>query len=155
MKIIAGNWKMNGTRAGLANMLCDLENVDSDNTVILCVPYTMLRAGNSRVAIGAQDVSAHTHGAFTGEVSAKMIADAGAKYVIVGHSECRFGIAGIVQYCVECQCGKFTIDLKFWERTDFVRNSLVADHKTQVICAIFRHLFGRHFGQDLLCKFIL
>lgn len=89
MKIIAGNWKMNGSRAGLENMLCDLENVDTDNTVILCVPYTMLCAGNARVAIGAQDVSQHTHGAYTGSVSAQMVADAGAKYVIVGHSECR------------------------------------------------------------------
>ena len=44
MKIIAGNWKMNGARTGLDAMLCDLEKVDTKNTVILCVPYTMLRA---------------------------------------------------------------------------------------------------------------
>ena len=89
MKIIAGNWKMNGTRAGLDAMLRDLEKVETNNTVILCVPYTMLCTGNGRVAIGAQDVSQHTHGAYTGAVSAQMVADAGAKYVIVGHSECR------------------------------------------------------------------
>ena len=87
MKIIAGNWKMNGSRTGLDAMLCDLEKVDTKNTVVLCVPYTMLCAGNARVAIGAQDVSQHTHGAYTGSVSAQMVADAGAKYVIVGHSE--------------------------------------------------------------------
>lgn len=89
MKIIAGNWKMNGTRSGLDSMLRDLENVETNNTIILCVPYTMLRAGNTRVSIGAQDVSQHTHGAYTGSVSAQMVADTGAKYVIVGHSECR------------------------------------------------------------------
>lgn len=89
MKIIAGNWKMNGSRDALEKMAQDLASVESDNKVILCVPFTMLGAGSDRVAIGAQDVSAHTHGAYTGEVSAKMIADTGAKYVIVGHSECR------------------------------------------------------------------
>ncbi|MDW2958277.1 MAG: triose-phosphate isomerase [Alphaproteobacteria bacterium] len=89
MKIIAGNWKMNGSRDALEKMAQDLASVESDNKVILCVPFTMLGVGSDRVAIGAQDVSAHTHGAYTGEVSAKMIADTGAKYVIVGHSECR------------------------------------------------------------------
>ena len=89
MKIIAGNWKMNGSRATLNTMLQELANIDTQNTVILCVPYTMLNAGTKNVSIGAQDVSRHTHGAYTGEISAQMIADSGAKYVIVGHSECR------------------------------------------------------------------
>ena len=89
MKIIAGNWKMNGTRAGLESMVRDLSTVDTPNTVILCVPYTMLGVKSDKIAIGAQDISAHPSGAFTGEVSASMVADCGAKYVIVGHSECR------------------------------------------------------------------
>lgn len=89
MKIIAGNWKMNGTRAGLESMVRDLSSIDTENTIILCVPYTMLGVESDKIAIGAQDVSCHTHGAYTGEVSATMIADTGAKYVIVGHSECR------------------------------------------------------------------
>ncbi len=89
MKIIAGNWKMNGTRTSLENMLTALDSVDTENRIILCVPYTMLRAGTARTAIGAQDVSAHTSGAYTGEVSAAMVADTGAKYTIVGHSERR------------------------------------------------------------------
>ena len=89
MKIIAGNWKMNGTRENLDSMIDALSSIETDNKIILCVPFTMLGAKSNRVAIGAQDVSAHTHGAYTGEVSAKMIADTGAKYVIVGHSECR------------------------------------------------------------------
>ncbi len=89
MKIIAGNWKMNGTRTGLASMIDALQNVDTENTVILCVPYTMLGVDAGRVSLGAQDVSTHEKGAYTGEVSASMVRDAGAKYVIVGHSECR------------------------------------------------------------------
>ena len=89
MKVIAGNWKMNGTSAAVRDMVAALQNIDTANRVILCVPFTMLGAGSERVAIGAQDVSVHDHGAYTGEVSAKMIADTGAKYVIVGHSERR------------------------------------------------------------------
>lgn len=80
---------MNGSRDALVNMVAALQNLDSKNTVVLCVPYTMLCVDGGRVNIGAQDVSAHEHGAYTGEVSAAMIADTGAKYVIVGHSERR------------------------------------------------------------------
>lgn len=89
MKIIAGNWKMNGSRAGLADMLAALKDIDTNNTVVLCVPYTMIQPTAERVALGAQDVSQHDKGAYTGEVSGAMLRDAGAKYVIVGHSERR------------------------------------------------------------------
>lgn len=89
MKIIAGNWKMNGTREMLKNMIDALRGVKTKNHVILCVPYTLLNVAPGVASIGAQDVSRHDHGAFTGEVSANMIAATGAKYVIVGHSECR------------------------------------------------------------------
>ena len=89
MKIIAGNWKMNGSRAALGEMIDAITGVKTENRVILCVPFTMVRAGTENVAIGAQDISAHEKGAYTGEVSGAMLADAGAKYVIVGHSERR------------------------------------------------------------------
>lgn len=89
MKIIAGNWKMNGSRASLESMVQDLSLVDTNNRIILCVPFTMLGVKSNKVAIGAQDISTHTHGAYTGEVSASMVADTGAKYTIIGHSECR------------------------------------------------------------------
>ena len=89
MKIIAGNWKMNGSRENLGQMLDKLGSVSGPNRIILCVPFTMVRPGTANVAIGAQDVSAFDHGAYTGEVSAPMLSDAGAKYVIVGHSERR------------------------------------------------------------------
>ena len=89
MKIIAGNWKMNGTRTALSEMINALQNIDTQNKIILCVPYTLLNIDSGRIALGAQDTSTHDHGAYTGEVSAQMIAETGAKYVIVGHSERR------------------------------------------------------------------
>lgn len=89
MKIIAGNWKMNGTREMLKNMLNALRDVATKNRVILCVPHTLLNTESDTASIGAQDVSTHDHGAYTGEISATMLRDAGAKYVIVGHSERR------------------------------------------------------------------
>ena len=89
MKIIAGNWKMNGTRTGLREMQSALAGVNTENRVILCVPFTFIDDATGPAAIGAQDVSAHDHGAFTGQVSATMLRESGAKYVIVGHSERR------------------------------------------------------------------
>lgn len=89
MKIIAGNWKMNGTSATLRDMVAALDAVETDNTIIICPPFTMLTPGTTHVNIGAQDISEHDHGAFTGDVSGQMLRDAGASYVIVGHSERR------------------------------------------------------------------
>ncbi|MBO7509148.1 MAG: triose-phosphate isomerase [Alphaproteobacteria bacterium] len=89
MKIIAGNWKMNGSRADLDKMISAIDGTSTENRVILCVPFTMLRQGTNRVSIGAQDISTHARGAYTGEVSGAMITESGAKYVIVGHSERR------------------------------------------------------------------
>lgn len=89
MKIIAGNWKMNGSRAELETMISAMDCVETENTVVICAPFTMLGGGSDKVSVGAQDVSAHEKGAYTGEVSAKMLAEIGTKYVIVGHSERR------------------------------------------------------------------
>jgi triosephosphate isomerase len=94
--IIAGNWKLNLVReegAALVRQLketCDTDAVD----VVVCPTYTTLAAvqpvlAGSRIALGAQDVSWEAQGAFTGEVSAKMLIDAGCRYVIIGHSERR------------------------------------------------------------------
>ena len=90
MKIIAGNWKMNGSRMELEEMQDALSKISTENRVILCVPFTMIGGPKKApLAIGAQDVSAHENGAFTGEVSALMLWAQGARYVIVGHSERR------------------------------------------------------------------
>lgn len=80
---------MNGSHAMLDEMITACGKIDTKNQVILCVPFTMLHPIDGKISLGAQDVSAHDHGAYTGEVSASMLRDAGAKYVIVGHSERR------------------------------------------------------------------
>ena len=89
MKFIIGNWKMNGSREILREMIEKTNGIKTENRVVLCVPFTMLGEKSESIAFGAQDVSAHERGAYTGEVSAAMLIAAGAKYVIVGHSERR------------------------------------------------------------------
>lgn len=94
-KLAAGNWKMNGSLAGL-DMLADVAAaMDSDSAeAVICPPSAYLMpavtaAQGSSVGIGAQDCHAEPKGAFTGDISAPMIKDIGATYVIVGHSERR------------------------------------------------------------------
>ena len=95
-KLIAGNWKMNGNAAANEALVRALiEGMgDAACTVAVCVPapylaqVNALRAG-SRLELGAQDVSEHVQGAYTGEVSAAMLKEFGVRYVIVGHSERR------------------------------------------------------------------
>ena len=89
MKIIIGNWKMNGDSEALNNLFNDLSDVKTKNHIVLCVPFTLLNTKSDQISLGAQDVSEYESGTHTGEISAKMIADTGAKYVIVGHSERR------------------------------------------------------------------
>lgn len=89
MKIIIGNWKMNGSREILREMIDKTNELKTENRVVLCVPFTMLGEKSKIIAFGAQDVSTHERGAYTGEVSASMLGASGAKYVIVGHSERR------------------------------------------------------------------
>ena len=97
-RLIAGNWKMNGQRAegrALAQAVVDrAKNVPSDRDLLVCPPATLLGEiaaiiAVGRVALGAQDCAIEERGAFTGEVSAEMIADLGCSFVIVGHSERR------------------------------------------------------------------
>ena len=95
--IVAGNWKLNGTideTETLINALLDGESKNPKVTVIVCPPYTSLTTASkllkgSHIAVGAQDMSEHEKGAFTGEISTSMLLTAGATYVILGHSERR------------------------------------------------------------------
>ena len=94
-KIVAGNWKMHGTRTSaraLVDAIVAAPPMVCEVAVFPPFPYLAeLIAGHAKAPIcfGAQDVSAHDKGAFTGEVSAAMIKDVGARYVLVGHSERR------------------------------------------------------------------
>jgi len=95
-KLIAGNWKMNGNAAANEALVRALiEGIgDAACTAAVCVPtpylaqVNALRAG-SALELGAQDVSEHVQGAYTGEVSAAMLKEFGVRYAIVGHSERR------------------------------------------------------------------
>ena len=95
-KLIVGNWKMNGSRAAnvtlLNGIVAGLGNARAACAV--CVPAPFLQQceevlAGTPVAWGAQDVSMHASGAYTGEVCAQMLAEFGCRYVIVGHSERR------------------------------------------------------------------
>jgi triosephosphate isomerase len=94
-KLVAGNWKMHGSRAMaealLAELVAGLPLAGVEVAVMPPFPYLAdLAARHSgKVAFGAQDVSEHPKGAYTGEVAAAMLAEVGCRYVIVGHSERR------------------------------------------------------------------
>lgn len=105
--LIAGNWKMNGSLAANELLIGELMQVlgqqaDWAGQVAVCVPSAYLsqisnlikpldgmKSAHSAVELGAQDVSAHESGAYTGEVGATMLKDFGVRYAIVGHSERR------------------------------------------------------------------
>jgi triosephosphate isomerase len=111
--LMAGNWKMHKTVAeatrlvdGLKESLADVK----DRQILVCPPFTALHAvgqmlGGSNIQLGAQNLYPATEGAFTGEVSAKMLLDVGCQYVVLGHSERR-------QY--------------FWESNEFISHKLEA-----------------------------
>jgi triosephosphate isomerase (TIM) len=93
-KLIAGNWKMNGTLGGLAELdaIAAAAEAHSKVDVAICPPATLIAAAVARqsgLAIGAQDCHGAAAGAHTGCLSAAMLAEAGATLVIVGHSERR------------------------------------------------------------------
>ena len=95
-KLVIGNWKMNGSRAGnsalLSGIAAGLASTTADCAVCAPAPYLaqcQAVLAETPVAWGAQDVSAHAAGAYTGEVSAAMLADFACRYVLVGHSERR------------------------------------------------------------------
>jgi triosephosphate isomerase (TIM) len=96
-RLVAGNWKMHGSRAGnealLAAVLHGISGVKGVECAV-CVPFPYLeqvagRLRGSAIAWGAQNASEHAQGAYTGEVSAPMLREFGCRYVIVGHSERR------------------------------------------------------------------
>ncbi len=108
LKIVAGNWKMNKTLDEAVTLASDIESQASrilnESKVILCVPFPYLQPisnmviHSSRIQVGAQNCSEHEAGAYTGEVSAAMLASMSIPYVIIGHSERRqyFGESGLL-----------------------------------------------------------
>jgi triosephosphate isomerase (TIM) len=98
-KLVVGNWKMNGGLRQNDALLADLRarwGAPAGRELAVCVPYPYLwqaqaALSGSAIAWGAQNVSEHAGGAYTGEVSATMVAEFGCRYTIVGHSERRAG----------------------------------------------------------------
>ena len=95
--LVAGNWKMNGTRASVTSLAQGIK-AGADNLqgaeILLCPTFLHIAAvgeviADSQVALGGQDIYTEAGGAFTGEIAGSMLADAGCIYVIVGHSERR------------------------------------------------------------------
>lgn len=94
--IIAGNWKMNNTIAAAEKLITELKPLvkDAKAEVVICVPYTAIQKAaeltkGSNIKVGAENVAWADKGAFTGEISAEMLKEVGAEYVIIGHSERR------------------------------------------------------------------
>src|SRR5688572_13763851 len=96
-RLIAGNWKMFKTVQETVSYVTEFRALVHDISrvdIVIAPPFTAIHAAvdaarNSHIAVAAQDVYWEREGAFTGQISAGMIADAGAKYVIIGHSERR------------------------------------------------------------------
>lgn len=95
-RLVVGNWKMNGDLNTNLNLLTQLKNgAKTNNTkMVVCPPFVYLEQvkavlGGSGIAYGAQNVSENENGAFTGEISAKMLGDINCTYCIIGHSERR------------------------------------------------------------------
>ena len=96
--LIAGNWKMNGLRSAMAEfeaMVAGAAEIAAKADLLVCPPATLIAAfadkarGSKSLAVGAQDCHPKASGAHTGDISAEMLADAGASAIIVGHSERR------------------------------------------------------------------
>ena len=94
--VIAGNWKMNKTPSETTALINEMKPLvaDADCKVVLCVPFididaAIKAADGSNIEIGAENVHFKESGAYTGEVSAQMLVEAGVKYVVIGHSERR------------------------------------------------------------------
>ena len=94
-RIVAGNWKLHGTRAFAFELLDAVVGAGAEGVELIILPplpylgELVEHYGERGLAFGAQDVSANTQGAYTGEVSAAMLMDVGARYGLVGHSERR------------------------------------------------------------------
>ena len=99
LPLVAGNWKMNGDISGAEELLRELNAGLSDNApkceIVICPPFTLLQhvgkllRKDKLLHLGAQDCSEYEVGAYTGDVSPRMLSDIGCRYVVLGHSERR------------------------------------------------------------------
>lgn len=140
-KYILANWKMNQNFSAIEGYVDYLKkNAESKNNVVVCVPSVMIKsfsdAAHGEIVVGAQNCHFAESGAYTGEVSAQMIKEAGAEYVIIGHSERR---------------------LYFDETNEFLNKKLVSaiKHDLKVIFCIGETLEQKDNFEAVLKKQIL
>jgi len=160
--VIAGNWKMHKTRVETRGFLLKLRPLIARSThcdVVVAAPFTNLEtaidaARGSDIAVAAQDVHWEKEGAFTGEVSAGMLAELGCEYVIVGHSERRQYFAetdGTVQKktiaAIEAGLVPITCLGERLSEREANRTEVVLDQ--QFVCA-FAALTGQQFSRIIL-----
>ncbi len=161
--IVAGNWKMNTTvpeGVALAKEVNEaLKGLDKKCDVVICTPFTHLTSvaaviDQNVLGLGAENCADHKSGAYTGEVSAPMVASTGAKYVILGHSERRqyYGetaetLREKVALALEnCLTPIFCIGEVLAEREDGTFNEVV---KAQIVDGLF-NLSAEDFGKIIL-----
>ena len=161
--IVAGNWKMNTTLpegVALAKEVNEaLKGIDAKCDVIICTPFTHLASvaaviDQNKLGLGAENCADHVKGAYTGEVSAPMVASTGATYVILGHSERRqyYGeTSEILKTKVDLALAEgltpiFCIGEKLEERDNGTYNEVVTK---QIEEALF-HLTSEDFGKLIL-----
>ncbi len=158
--LIAGNWKMNGTKTSAEALLSGLVagSVEiSKAEIAVCPPFPYLALGErllagSSVRLGAQDVCTQDVGAYTGEVSALMLAEFGCHYVICGHSERReyYGetdsiiaeklLACIKQHLTPILCVGETLQQREQEQTEVVIGTQIGNVIAQIGIEVFQHI---------------
>jgi triosephosphate isomerase len=154
--LILGNWKMNGSLQKNEQIICEFlasyEKLPHSNTALiecgicppaLYIPQLAKLLENTPISYGAQDVSTKNEGAYTGEISANMLAELGCQYVIVGHSERRnyhnedeqLIVAKVKQVCDSGMQAVYCVGESFEEREKGQQNSVVGK-QVEAICAL-------------------
>ncbi|BDX06050.1 triosephosphate isomerase [Planctobacterium marinum] len=154
--LVAGNWKLNGSSALVNEMNQALNACDfKDTQVVVCVPSVYLgQFSASSFDVGAQDVSSHESGAYTGEVSADMLAECGAKWVIVGHSERRTYHAesnAVVAQKAQRALEAGLIPIVCFGEEESIRDSGdYVEHCVKQVAVVVEHLGIERFAQCVL-----
>ena len=153
-KLIAGNWKMNMLPADTINFIEGLAPLvkDSENEVILCVPYTDLfyawhTTEGTNIHIGAENMHWEEKGAYTGEVSGQMLKSIGVEYVIIGHSERRAYFAETDQQ-MKCYDGEL---VAVWDQEKPIAIAAYLCEEDQSEAEITHVLAAKQY-QKLVCR---
>ncbi len=164
--LVAGNWKMYGSRASVATLVTGLlAHRPRVAEMVVCPPFVFLdsvgqRLAGSGIGLGAQNLSAHAEGAYTGEVAASMLREFGCRYVIVGHSERRalYGEtdAQIAQKCVAARDSGLTAILCVGENLaerEANQTLAVVDRQLRVVLEALEASAGENAHHDIVVAY--